>query len=274
MSLRKRRKTEAPPIEQVAGNGLLDRRALLRGGAMVAGAMTTGAALNSAAAEPLQNDQWSLEMGTIVPPYQVSSRFEKDVVRTLSNPKHEFRNSHARTPHHLLQRHGNAQRPVLHHCAYRTAGHRPGTAQARHPRPGEAAAGLHRRLAGALPDGDPHAFRRVQRQQRADVLERADAGHRAGAARAGLQRRMDRRAALDLAGGDRHRPEGEVAAGRRRRCLRLASQRADQEGIGRRDDRALPERRAHPARQRLSDAPAVARLSGQHERQASCDGSS
>lgn len=90
-------------VEQVAGNGLLDRRALLRGGAMVAGAMTTGVSLTSAAAEPLKNDPWSLEMGTVVPPYQVASRFEKNVVRTLSNPNNEFRNSHARTPHHLLQ---------------------------------------------------------------------------------------------------------------------------------------------------------------------------
>ena len=62
MSIRKRR-FAPPPIEQVAGNGLLDRRALLRGGAMVAGAMTTGVAVNSAAAEPLQNDPWSLENG-------------------------------------------------------------------------------------------------------------------------------------------------------------------------------------------------------------------
>ncbi len=103
MSIRKRR-TASPPFEPVAGNGLLDRRALLRGGAMVAGAMTAGAAVTSAAAEPpLQNDQWSLEMGSVVPAYQVPSRFEKDVVRTRSNPNNEFRNSHARTPHHLLQ---------------------------------------------------------------------------------------------------------------------------------------------------------------------------
>jgi sulfane dehydrogenase subunit SoxC len=102
MSNRKRR-TASPPLEPVAGNGLLDRRALLRGGATVAGAMTTGAALTGAAAEPLQNDPWSLEMGSVVPAYQVPSRFEKDVVRTRSNPNNEFRNSHARTPHHLLQ---------------------------------------------------------------------------------------------------------------------------------------------------------------------------
>ena len=67
MTTRKRRIGATRPIEQVASNGLLDRRALLRGGAMVAGAMTTGASLTSAAAEPLKNDPWSLEMGTPVP---------------------------------------------------------------------------------------------------------------------------------------------------------------------------------------------------------------
>jgi sulfane dehydrogenase subunit SoxC len=102
MSIRKRR-ASSPQFEQVAGNGLLNRRALLRGGAVVAGAMTSGAALTGAAAEPLQNDPWSLEKGLPVPPYQVPSRFEKDVVRTLSNPNNEFRTSHARTPHQLLQ---------------------------------------------------------------------------------------------------------------------------------------------------------------------------
>ena len=102
MSIRKHR-ASSPQTEQVAGNGLLNRRALLRGGAMVAGAMTSGVALTGAAAEaPIQNDPWSLEKGLTVPPYQVPSRFEKDVVRTLSNPNNEFRTSHARTPHQLL----------------------------------------------------------------------------------------------------------------------------------------------------------------------------
>ena len=102
MSIRKRR-ASSPQVEQVAGNGLLNRRALLRGSAVVAGAMTSSGALTGAAAEPLQNDPWSLERGLVVPAYQVPSRFEKDVVRTLSNPNNEFRNSHARTPHQLLQ---------------------------------------------------------------------------------------------------------------------------------------------------------------------------
>src|SRR6266700_222667 len=96
MTIRKRRK--APPLEPVAGNGLLDRRALLGRGIMFAGATTSGvgAVLTGAAAEPLKDDPWSLEMGSVVPAYQVPSRFEKDVVRSRSNPDNEFRNSHAR----------------------------------------------------------------------------------------------------------------------------------------------------------------------------------
>ena len=103
MSFRRRR-TKAPPLEPVAGNGLLDRRALLGRGIAFAGAMTTGAgaSLTSAAAEPIKDEKWSLQFGDVTPPLQTPSPFEKDVVRSLSNPNGEFRNSHARTPHHLL----------------------------------------------------------------------------------------------------------------------------------------------------------------------------
>ena len=86
MTIRKRRKALPEPV---AGNGLLDRRALLGRGILFAGAMTTGVGtlLTGAAAEPLKNDPWSLEMGAVVPPYQVPSRFEKDVIRTLQQPQ-------------------------------------------------------------------------------------------------------------------------------------------------------------------------------------------
>src|SRR5205807_9747841 len=79
-------------------------RALLRNGVLFAGAMSAGAgsSLTGAAAEPLKDDPWSEAMGGPTPPLQVPSRFEKNVVRTLSNPNNELRNSHARTPHHLL----------------------------------------------------------------------------------------------------------------------------------------------------------------------------
>jgi sulfane dehydrogenase subunit SoxC len=91
-------------FDTIAGNGLIDRRALLGRGAVLAGAMGTGvgASLTSAAAEPLKDEPWSLETGDAMPVLQTPSRFEKHVVRTRSNPDNEFRNSHARTPHHLL----------------------------------------------------------------------------------------------------------------------------------------------------------------------------
>jgi len=86
----------------VAGNGLLDRRAFLRGGAALAAAMTGYTLARSAAAAPLADDPWSRAPGTNVPAYGVPSRFEKNVARMLSNPNGEPRTQHGRTPHHLL----------------------------------------------------------------------------------------------------------------------------------------------------------------------------
>src|SRR6202035_219021 len=90
--------------EQVAGNGLLHRRALLRRGAAFAGALSTGAGLNatSAAAEPLAEPDWGLAPGDPVPAYQLPSKFAKNVVRTLSNPNFEPRTSQSRAPHQWL----------------------------------------------------------------------------------------------------------------------------------------------------------------------------
>ena len=83
----------------VAGNGLLDRRAFLRGGAAMTAALTGYAVVKSAAAEPLKDDPWSLVPGGNTVPYEKRSRFEEKVGRTLSNPNGEPRNMHARTPH-------------------------------------------------------------------------------------------------------------------------------------------------------------------------------
>jgi sulfane dehydrogenase subunit SoxC len=90
--------------EDVAGNGLLSRRALLRSGIVVAGAASAGAgtSLTGAAAEPLKDGPWSLEIGANTPSLQTPSRFEKHVVRILSNPNNEMRTSHGRTPHQHL----------------------------------------------------------------------------------------------------------------------------------------------------------------------------
>jgi len=99
---KKRRPTNS--IEPAAGNGLLDRRALLGRGAALAGAMGVGTfgTATGAAAEPLANDPWSVAPGVAIPAYGVPSRFEDKTVRTLTNPKGDWRTSGARTPHHLL----------------------------------------------------------------------------------------------------------------------------------------------------------------------------
>ena len=97
-----RSKRALKDLQAVAGNGLFDRRAFLRGGAALAAAMTGYALPEPAGAAPLADDPWSLTPGTLVPAYGVPSRFEKSVARTLSNPNGEPRTSHARTPHHLL----------------------------------------------------------------------------------------------------------------------------------------------------------------------------
>jgi sulfane dehydrogenase subunit SoxC len=98
-----RKRGSAPPLEYVAGNGLIHRRALLGSGIVFAGAaITTGASLTGAAAEPLKDPEWSLEPGAVTPVLQTPSRFEKDVVRILSNPKGEPRTQHARAPLQML----------------------------------------------------------------------------------------------------------------------------------------------------------------------------
>src|SRR6516225_2795899 len=91
-----RRRYGAPVLDFAAGNGLINRRALVGSLAAAAGTVT------GAAAEPLADAPWSLAVGDVLPAVQTPSAFEKDVTRALSNPNGEFRTSHARTPHHRL----------------------------------------------------------------------------------------------------------------------------------------------------------------------------
>jgi sulfane dehydrogenase subunit SoxC len=97
-----RSKRQWKDLEAVAGNGLLDRRAFLRGGAAFAAAMTGYSLTKPALAEPFADDPWSKVPGSISLPYEKPSRYEEKIVRTLSNPKGEARTQHARTPHHLI----------------------------------------------------------------------------------------------------------------------------------------------------------------------------
>jgi sulfane dehydrogenase subunit SoxC len=98
------KRSDLDSLEVVAGNGLINRRALLGRGIALAGATTAGAGatFTSAGAEPLPVDPWSLTIGSTIPAYETPAKYEKHVVRTLTNPNHEPRTSQARTPHHLL----------------------------------------------------------------------------------------------------------------------------------------------------------------------------
>src|SRR5215510_2283801 len=98
----KRRTSGLDTLPPVAGNGLLDRRALLGRGVAIAGATAAGASLTRAAAEPLKDDPWSGHQGSNVPELETRSRYEDKVRRILSNPNGEPRTQHARTPHHML----------------------------------------------------------------------------------------------------------------------------------------------------------------------------
>src|SRR5712675_366030 len=84
------RNARGQTLEAAAGNGLIDRRALLGRGMVFAGAMSAGIGPSSGAAgaEPLADDPWSMEVGDPMPLYQLPSKFETKV---------------ARTPHHLLE---------------------------------------------------------------------------------------------------------------------------------------------------------------------------
>ena len=76
-----------PPVDQVAGNGLLDRRALLGRGIAIAGAAATGgASLTSAAAGPPKAAPCSLVQGTTIHALQSPSRSHNAVVRPRPIP--------------------------------------------------------------------------------------------------------------------------------------------------------------------------------------------
>jgi sulfane dehydrogenase subunit SoxC len=98
----KHQRTQESELVPVAGNGLLDRRTFLRGGAAMAATITGYTIVKGAAAEPLKDDAWSLVPGAVTKPYEQRSRFEEKIVRTLTNPKGETRVQNARTPLHLL----------------------------------------------------------------------------------------------------------------------------------------------------------------------------
>jgi len=90
--------------EPVAGNGLLHRRAFLKGGVLFAGAAGLVAAQKSLAANPIGLDSppWMTTPGAPFTGYGVPAAFEEGVLRSFNiNPAQPGTGS-SRTPHHLL----------------------------------------------------------------------------------------------------------------------------------------------------------------------------
>jgi len=93
---RKRSAGDAP--ELAAGNGLLDRRALLAGGASLAGAAGVIAARPAFGAAELSVEQWMTEPGSPFTAYGQPSRFESKVVRTFASAPGTTGTGSSRTP--------------------------------------------------------------------------------------------------------------------------------------------------------------------------------
>jgi sulfane dehydrogenase subunit SoxC len=94
------KRAEPPEMPRAAGNGLLDRRFLLRAG----GALAAGGGLATAAhAEPLKVAQWMREPGAPFVPYGQPSHFESPVVRTYGSLPGTTGTGSSRTPLHALE---------------------------------------------------------------------------------------------------------------------------------------------------------------------------
>jgi sulfane dehydrogenase subunit SoxC len=96
-----KRRSTRDGLEPAAGNGVLNRRALLEG-MLVAGA--GGAGMSTAMAEPLAVPRWSKEPGAPFAPYGEPSHFESKVVRTGAPPVNPATPGIGvmRTPHQFL----------------------------------------------------------------------------------------------------------------------------------------------------------------------------
>ena len=108
----------------------------------------------------------------------------------------------------------------------------------------------------------------MRRQQRADVFAGADPGATLqalhGLVSCAEWTGVPLSTLLDEAGVD---PKAKWMLAEGADSLAMSRSVPLKKGLRRRDGRALPERRAHHARQRLSDAAAAARLGRQHERE-------
>ncbi len=267
MSIRKRR-TAAAPLEPVAGNGLLDRRALLGRGIVFAGAMTTGSLAHRRRRRAAQGRP--VEPGDGRGPAAAAGAVAL----------REARGAHA----HQSQ---SAS------CATRTRARRIICCKAR-SRP---TACIFTICHSGLPDIDPakhklvihglvkqpmvYTLESLSRYPMVSRMAFVECGGNSAPmfsnepvqataqALHGLVSNAEWTGVLlstllEETGID---PKAKWLLAEGADSLPLHRSVPVKKALGRRHDRALPERRAHHARQRLSDAPAAARLPGQHERQ-------
>jgi sulfane dehydrogenase subunit SoxC len=92
---------EVSDADRVAGNGLLDRRLFLKGGAVLGAAGLAGVG-GSAQAETLTVAPWMKTIGTPFNAYGQPSKFESKVVRTWAAPANAPGTGSARTPLQML----------------------------------------------------------------------------------------------------------------------------------------------------------------------------
>jgi sulfane dehydrogenase subunit SoxC len=100
----RRDRANEPPVEHAAGNGILNRRALLERTLLAGTAVVAGTGVTAAAAEPLTLPRWMTEPGANFTGYGQPSRFEGKVVRSFApaaNPA-TLGIGTARTPLQLL----------------------------------------------------------------------------------------------------------------------------------------------------------------------------
>jgi sulfane dehydrogenase subunit SoxC len=98
---RKRPETRTPDAEFAAGNGLLDRRFFVSGGAAIAAGLG-GMAVSSKTAGALPVESYMKIPGSAFVPYGQPSKYEAKVVRQLTPVPGMTEIGTSRTPHHML----------------------------------------------------------------------------------------------------------------------------------------------------------------------------
>src|SRR4051812_12346466 len=86
--------------EQVAGNGLLDRRLFLTGTAAAIG--SAAMADHAGAAEALPVEPWTKTPGSPFVPYGQPSKYAARIARVFASAPGTTGTGASRTPHHLL----------------------------------------------------------------------------------------------------------------------------------------------------------------------------